>query len=448
MIEALAPFAPSAWQKVALKDTSPVLLLTGPSGGGKSACAAEKLHLYCMKYPGATALALRKTRESTRNSIVSFFQESVFGNDPRIRHKPSDYRFEYPNGSVIIYGGMKDKAQQENLKSVGKRGGVDIAWMEEATGFTSEDFDAVMARMRGNRGDFKQVILTTNPDSPYHWIKQRLIGDDVVDHSGNVKAYRGRGAMVVESRPEDNPANTPDYIEFLKSMAGVMYQRLYLGLWVQADGMVYSEWDNRSHICKRFDIPDSWRRFITFDFGYSPDPFVAQFWAYSEDKKMYLTDEIYFTNRLVEDHCVTIKEVMGDDHYEAFICDHDKQERMILEKNLGVSTMLANKSIMKGIQATKKRLKKDRDGVPGLMIFEGSTWEEDPLLRKAHQPIGAYQEIYHYVWNPKKTDTPVDKFNHGMDAMRYGVAYVDGFNTVSVASVRNAMEKLRKQRAS
>jgi phage terminase large subunit len=214
-----------------------------------------------MNYPHSTALALRKTRESVRNSVVSFFQNEIFGNDPRINHKPSDYRFEYPNGSVIVYGGMKDKEQREAIKSIGQKGGVDIAWMEEATSFVNEDLDALAARMRGRAGPFRQIILTCNPDGPFHWIKRRLID--------------GREARVFSPRPEDNPANPPDYIDWLKSLTGIAYARMYLGEWVQADGMVYSAWTQRDNVVDPFSIPASWEKFISVDFGYK-DPMVIQ----------------------------------------------------------------------------------------------------------------------------------------------------------------------------
>ncbi len=53
--------------------------LTGSAGGGKSRLAAEKINGFCLRYPGATAVALRKTRNSMTNSTALFLERTVIG---------------------------------------------------------------------------------------------------------------------------------------------------------------------------------------------------------------------------------------------------------------------------------------------------------------------------------------------------------------------------------
>src|SRR6476469_10291147 len=65
------------WQTPVKDDASFVLLLTGAAGGGKSWLAANKLHHYCLDHHGTMALALRKTRESMRNSTVLFLWRKI-----------------------------------------------------------------------------------------------------------------------------------------------------------------------------------------------------------------------------------------------------------------------------------------------------------------------------------------------------------------------------------
>src|SRR5512142_1978419 len=85
-IQYIAPFKPLPWQIAPWRDKSPVILLTGSAGGGKSRLAAEKLHAACLNYAGVMALAVRKTRESMTNSTVLFLERSVIGGDPNVRH--------------------------------------------------------------------------------------------------------------------------------------------------------------------------------------------------------------------------------------------------------------------------------------------------------------------------------------------------------------------------
>ena len=97
----IGSYTPLPWQIPAWRDTSLIMLLTGRAGGGKSRIAAEKLHGFCLKYPGAMALAMRKTRESMTNSTVLVLEGKIIAGDPRVRHNQSKNRFEYENGSIL-----------------------------------------------------------------------------------------------------------------------------------------------------------------------------------------------------------------------------------------------------------------------------------------------------------------------------------------------------------
>lgn len=221
-------FKPLKWQEDPWRDTSDIMLLTGSSGGGKSRLAAEKLHGFCLKYPESTALLLRKARAVISNSTLLFLKSEVIGRDPRVKHHQSHFRFQYENGSVLIYGGMKDAEQRERIRSIGLKGGVDIAWMEEATQFLESDFNEVLARMRGTAAPWTQIILSTNPDGPNHWINLRLI-------------YNNE-ASVYYSRAQDNKKNPKSYIRMLEKLTGVEYQRLVLGKWAAGSGVVIDTW--------------------------------------------------------------------------------------------------------------------------------------------------------------------------------------------------------------
>src|SRR5690348_13375062 len=153
----VAPCDLLSWQVAPWRDKSPVLLLTGSAGGGKSRLAAEKLHGYCLKYGGATALLIRKARVSITNSTAELLRRAVIGDDPRVAHVPSKSRFEYRNGSVLMYTGLDDEGQRQRLRSIGAEGGVDIAWLEEATEFSEDDYNAVLARLRGQAASWRQI---------------------------------------------------------------------------------------------------------------------------------------------------------------------------------------------------------------------------------------------------------------------------------------------------
>lgn len=224
-------FKPFDWQRKPWADTSPVMLLTGSAGGGKSRLSAEKIHGFCLKYPGCQALVLRKIADSLDHSVVPLLDRKVIGDDPRVTHIKRHKRFEYENGSMLTYMGMHDEAARERIRSIGQDGAVDIAWMEEAAEFEEEDFNELMARMRGQAAPWNQIILTTNPEGPGHWINLRLImGDE---------------ATVYVSSVDDNPEARDEYKKMLRGLTGIQYRRLVLGEWVAGSGLVFDRWSDR-----------------------------------------------------------------------------------------------------------------------------------------------------------------------------------------------------------
>lgn len=408
-----AVFEPFPWQVAPWRDTSPVMLLTGSAGGGKSNLAAEKLHGYMLAYPGSCGLALRKAREWCQGS-VRMMLESAIGKDPRVH--PKEDRIDYDNESVIYYGGLKDKDQREALRSKrGKHGDPDIAWMEEANAFTRQDFDEVGGRLRGTRADWQQLILSTNPDSPTHWIYKDLM--------------QGGQASVYYSSAKDNPRNTPAYFARLDAMVGVMRDRLRDGKWVQAEGAIYDEFDPNVHMIDLDKCPEFIRRFRVVDFGYS-NPFVCQWWGMDSDGRLYRYREIYVTKKLVEDLTPRIIKLSEGESIEMTVADHDAEDRATMEKH-GISTVAAIKDVSPGIQAVKARLKVQPDGKPRLYFVRGALVEADPQLVEEKKPTCTEDEIPGYSWKkyddgkPNKEE-PVKVNDHGCDDTRYIVAKLDG----------------------
>lgn len=407
-----AVFEPFPWQVEPWRDMSPTLLLTGSAGGGKSNLAAEKLHGFMLAYPGACGIAARKAREWCAGS-VRMMLESAIGNDPRVHI--FDDRIDYDNESRIYFAGMLDTKQREAMRSKrGKKGDPDIIWMEEANAFSRSDFDEFGGRLRGNVAGWTQLILSTNPDAPTHWIYKDLI--------------QGGGASVYYSGAKDNPRTTPLYFARLDGMVGVARDRLRDGKWVQSEGAIYDEYDPAIHMIDADKVPSFIRRFRVIDFGYS-NPFVCQWWGEDADGRLYRYRELYVTRKLVEDLTPRIIQLSEGEEIDATIADHDAEDRATMEKH-GIYTITAIKDVSPGIQAVKARLKVQPDGKPRLYFVRGALVEVDPLLEAEKKPTCTEDEIPGYSWKqypdgkPNKEE-PIKVNDHGCDDTRYMVAYID-----------------------
>lgn len=219
----------------AMLDKSKIVLLTGSKGGGKSRLAGEKIHAFCLYYSGATGLIVRKAREFMSNGTVPFMQNKVIGPDPHVEWNGSQHRWNYSNGSMLATGGMLDAKQREAVRSIGQDGALDIIWVEEANALTWDDFQELIGCLRGKAAPWCQIILTCNPDGPLHWINQKLI--------------LGKMAHVYLSSAADNPNNPPGYVEnTLSILTGVMRERLVLGKWVQAEGVIYDNFSIEKNV--------------------------------------------------------------------------------------------------------------------------------------------------------------------------------------------------------
>ena len=395
----------------------PEVVLSGPAGTGKSRAVLEKLHACAEKYPGSRQLIVRRTRVSLTNTGLVTFDKIVL---PPGNAELTYQGAIYPNGSIIDFGGM-DKASKIMSSEY------DIIYVQEATELQESDWEALTTRLRWGVIPYQQILGDCNPGPPHHWLKRR-------SQSGRL--------LMLESRHEDNPtvwdrvtnAPTPkgaQYLAKLDSLTGARYLRLRKGIWASAEGMVYDEYDPLVHLIDRFDIPPSWPRAWSIDFGFT-NPFVWQAWASDPDGRLYRYREIYQTGRLVEDHCKRIREYCKANNEPVpvvIICDHDAEDRATFTRHMGLFTMAAFKAVSMGIQAVKKRLKKTPDGRSRLFFLRDSLIETDQTLFDRKLPTCSEEEMESYVWPPSsntaRPDQPVKENDHGMDAMRYLVAHAD-----------------------
>lgn len=394
-------------------DRSPEIVMDGPAGTGKSRAILEKLHLQAEKYPGMRGLIVRKTRSSLTQTAIVTFTRHVLPPGTAVRFHTPNQEFRYPNGSIIAIGGL-----DKDIKIMSAE--YDTIAVIEAIELLEADWEAMTTRLRNNVLPYQQILADCNPGAPSHWIKQR----------------HNRGGLVMyASKHRDNPvlwdaqagawtAAGTVYLDKLRALTGVRRDRLYKGLWVQAEGAIYDTFDRDAHIIDRFEIPADWPRYWSIDFGFT-NPFVWQAWALTPDNELIRYREIYRTGRLVEDHAADIaKATTGEPRPVDIFADHDAEGRATLERHLGVITTPANKKVQAGIQAVQKRLQVKANGRPGIFFMRDSLVEVDPELQDRRLPTCTEEEIEGYV-RKKGSEDPVKENDHGLDAARYLVAGVD-----------------------
>jgi phage terminase large subunit len=423
---------------------------------GKTYPCLQKVDAMCWKYPDTRALMVRKVYNDIKNSAVVTYEKNVLGAlgeeretwhpdaTPVRKHGGENVEhYDYPNGSRLVVGGL-DKAGKVLSAEY------DVIFVNQAEELDLGDWETLTTRATGRAGNmpYAQVLGDCNPSHPQHWILKR-------SREGPLALY--------ESRHEDNPTlfdpdtgkmtkQGEETMRRLESLTGIRKDRLKDGLWVQAEGMIFDEWDKRTHILSRNSTrhgltgdpddppPDDWRRIRVIDFGYT-NPFVCQWWAIDGDGRMFKYREIYMSGRTVTKHVQGtdrfdgIRTLSEGEDIEATVCDHDAEDQATLEEN-GIDTTNAYKAVTPGIEAVKERLDEAGDGRSRLFVLEGSLVERDQTLMEHNKPTCTEEEIPAYVWKDSAAeDKPVKNNDHGCDCMRYAVAYVNDLGSSSTGSI-------------
>ena len=395
-------------------------ILSGPFETGKTYATLYKLHTLLCLYPGSNALMVRQTRNSILGSAVVTYEQKVLPFRPGDERcpvekyggeRPEFYR--YWNDSRLTVGGLDDPDKYLSAE-------YDFIYVNQAEEISLDSWEKLVGRATGRAGNapFSLVFGDCNPGPPKHWIQTRS------------------ALTVFESRHEDNPAlydgkqwteQGKRTMSILDGLTGLRYKRGRLGLWVGAEGTVY-EFDSTVHLLPRFDIPASWARVRSIDFGYT-NPFTCQWWAMDEDGRMYLYREMYMSGRTVRAHSEQINRLSQGERYEITVADHDAEDRATLEEN-EIYTMPADKRVKVGIEKVEERLNVQPDGRPRLFVLEGSLVEMDPTLEETKKPHCTADEFAIYAY-PETRDgrpikeEPVKLYDHAMDALRYAVMHLD-----------------------
>lgn len=417
------PYHPYGAALRAWKSRRREVLLAGPAGTGKSVLCLHKLHYCAKRNPGLRAIICRKTRESiTQTAMVSYekkvLQPGWLGDAVVWRTQEQEYR--YTNGSIIAVGGL-DKSSKIMSSEW------DIIYVQEATELSEEDWGALTTRLRNGAKDYQQLIADCNPSYPTHWLKQR--------------ADRGE-TLMLESRHEDNPTVTPEYLAALDALPGVLRDRLRYGRWAAAEGMVYEEWDAALHVLSHKQMIEMGifkddgalnrqavkRVLASVDWGWT-NPGAIQVYALDSDSRAYMVRELYRTNRDIDWWIGQAKALKQEFGIEQFVCDPAEPAFIEQFNKHQLNAIGAINSIPLGISAAHARLKIAGDGRPRFYVYEYALKERDESRVAAHRPFCFSMEIDAYAYPKSKDGAPVKEVpvkvdDHAMDAFRYLCLYL------------------------
>lgn len=285
-------------------------LYGGSAGGGKSDTllveALRQVHI-----PHYRGIIFRKTFPQL-TELVDRSKEIYKGSFPGAKYNESKHFWTFPSGAKIFFGSMNHTKDRLNYQ--GKA--YDFVGFDELTHFTWQEYSYMFSRNRP-KGPGTRVYIraTTNPGGVGHgWVKERFINGKeplkLYKEEQSVKKPNGEVIRVIRHRTFvpatvfDNEillANDPNYLANLAMMPEADKNALLYGDWDSFSGQVFSEWKNDpegrktmkfSHVIEPFKVPKDWKRFRSFDFGYTK-PFSVGWWAVDYDGRLYRYRELY-----------------------------------------------------------------------------------------------------------------------------------------------------------
>lgn len=298
-------YAPTPKQEIFHASTAKEVLYGGAAGGGKSKAIVMDALARCLLWPQTHAYMFRRTYTELEDTLI----KEAKGSYPKAvaKYNVGRHDMELINGSVIHFRHCASENDMYNYA------GAEIQWLyiDELTSFERTVYDFLKTRLRAKKSlnVVPTVRCASNPGNIGHsWVKSYFVDAgpymSVIRHVETSKLLKKTKVFTTQYIPAlatDNPYITDDYIYELERKPKALRDALLYGHWDAFEGQVFTEFTNdpkhykdrvQTHVIEPFEIPLSWKRFMSFDHGYSR-PFSCAWWAMDPDGRLYRYKEWY-----------------------------------------------------------------------------------------------------------------------------------------------------------
>jgi PBSX family phage terminase large subunit len=376
--------------------TARINLWHGAVRSGKTVSSQVRWLKFIQEAPrGGHLLMVGVTIGTLKDNILDPISEMV---GPENYHFSSGSREVYICGRRILIRGASDESSEKKIRGLTLAG----VYGDEVTLWPQNFFKRSLDRMsvRGAKGFF-----TTNPDSPYHWLKT-----DYIDRERelNMRSYH--------FELTDNPNLPQEYVEDLKKeFTGLWYKRFIQGLWVVAEGAIYDGFDEDLHVVDEVPHPSQYERIIAgVDYGtYNPTSFLSlglykgTWYVFSECRYEGGAGGIQ-RQRTDAEHSQAMREWIENGGWTPDSIQIDPSAASFKQqlKQDGLTTIKnADHDVLDGIRVVARALSRGQ-----LKVHRSCTH----LIK----------EFATYVWDPKAQeergeDKPIKQNDHSLDSLRY-----------------------------
>lgn len=429
------------------------VLYGGAAGGGKSdallvealrqvASANYKAVLFRRTYPELQDLILRA------KALYPYV-------DPRVKWNEKYTQFVFRSGATIRFRHLEGSGDETRYQGHEYQ----FIAFDELTHFREEQYLYLLSRCRTSDPSLRcYVRAATNPGGIGHsWVRARFI--EPTEHGA--KAYidpaTGLSRYFVPARATDNPKlleADPLYLRRLMALPDLQRRMLLEGDWDVFAGQVFSEWDRDRHVVPRREIPASWPRWRSMDWGFAK-PYAVLWLTCDWDGQIIVYRELYgwtgkpdegiretpkdLAKRILDtERAAGEKDVLG--LADPAIWGNSGQADLSIGDQIaaaGVYFQKANNNRLAGKAQIHQRLRGWGYGTekwkPGLVISEDCKSLIRTLPTLPADPR-----------NPEDVDTAVE--DHLFDCLRYGIMHREWKPVIEEEKPRDRYAEHRRRR--
>lgn len=381
--------------------TARINIWCGSVRSGKTHSSLIKLLTLCKTAPEGPLAIIGRTNDTLKRNIVDQLYGLV---GDHMKYWSGKREIDLFGRTVYVIGANDDRAE-------GKIRGATFsgAYVDEATLIPEGFFKMLLSRVSKTGA---QILITTNPDSPFHWLKT-----DLIDRSDDLDL------KVFNFTLKDNPSLDPAFVDNLKKeYSGLWYQRFIEGRWVLAEGCVYDFFDEKLHCIDMCPLPAE-HYLVGIDYGTrNPTAFVMVGVNRSKYPNLWVEKEYYFDS-LKEMRQKTDAEYAAD--LKKF-CELKPVKTIYLDPSAASFKQELNR------QGIGNVAEANNDVLNGIRTV--STLLTEGTLKVHRGCRNLIKEFQSYVWDERAqkrgVDDPKKEHDHAMDGLRYALhtAYPAGFN--------------------
>lgn len=363
----------------------------GGRGSGKSHFFGGGLIERSVCQRGLRAVCIREVQKSLDESVKRLLEDKISSMGVGSLFRVQESKIKTPGGGQIIFQGMQDHTA-ESIKSLE---GYDIAWVEEAQSLSKRSLQLLRPTLRKPGSE---LWFSWNPESEEDPVDALLRGPNAP-----------QDAIVVEANWRDNPWFTPELEEERSTdlaRGDDDYDHVWEGAYVTiSEARIF----RKRVVVEEFGPPPQGTRiFYGADWGFSIDP-TALIRSWILDEVLHVEYEAFGTHVEIDETAALFDTVPGSRDWP-IKADSARPETISYMLRQGFN-----------ISAAEKWQGSVEDGIAHLKGFK--------QIKVHPRCVNIAREfrLYSYKVDKKTGDVLpiiVDKFNHGIDALRYSL---DGY---------------------